>query len=653
MASMGVLAARKKVTGIDEILAGITDDKERARTERMIRAWNEHREISHRTFGLIIENTEKRHPGILNGLFKGIELPGVDIVPEDYELPPNFARLLTDDHAIACARHYLGAPNDWGTLEDERILFRNGRGLTGYELFPFQVGRLAKDSDRLDALKGAFVRLVGPYVGFRSKTEELNAELNGVFDMIPRAERGPAHVLYDRLLLSFLSRIPFVHLRDSVTIDINYFRNDELGIHYVPDIVGDLYTLGVLVSAIEITFDKGGLHVEQLRSPFSREVEEVKLGLPGQEGIGYSYDNCEFETGQYHTYRLSWERRRPFMIGVQAQLESVVSVVAARNARKHPEFVTARAISIEDAGVAALQAQRTADEASARALEEATRRAADAEAHAEEETRLRGEAEDLARQLQVQVRAIEHEMRGTGGVDLRRRLEEITDALRQAGAYIQGQEDTGEQERAFTEVMLALSNSFVVDDRVQYWQDIIYSLTGVSEGRLAERREEIDLAELVESYATRMHEILRRKAYVDNDGEIPDDLRGLPVYEPTQEELYISGERRGIRIVLDNIFRNSIDAGKGNANRVHFRVSSEREADQEYSVVTIQEEDGRGMDAETVRGFEQGTLQIGHASNRRMGHIIVKMYMDSHDGFVKVQSELGVGTTTQLYFPKI
>ncbi len=353
--------------------------KDRARRERMMRAWNEKREISHRTFGLIIEDTVRRHPRILDGpdgLFKGIVLPEVSLVPDDYHLPSDVGRLLHCRYAIDCARHYLGTPHGWGTLEDERTLFRNGIRLTGYPLFPFEVGRLAKDSKRMSAVAANFAKVTGPYTGFVLTSESINAHLNGVFDMIPRRE-GSA--FYDFLVRPVANLLPFTDAGTHVVIDIHYFKDDASGIHYVPDIVGDLYTLGVLVSALELTFGREDIRVRQLRSPFSREVEAVKLLLPEREGVAYSYDGCEFETGQFHTYRLEWKGKTPFTVFVESGLGKLTARVERYNLRHHPEFVEGRTTSLLEAGEAAQRAEATADEATARALSEMRKRAEEAE----------------------------------------------------------------------------------------------------------------------------------------------------------------------------------------------------------------------------------------------------------------------------------
>lgn len=319
-------------------------------------------EIAHRTFGTIIKYTALKHPGALNRLFDGLVLPRHRIEHPDFVLPPALDEIVTEEHARDCVSHYLGTRDGWGTLEDERILFRNGISATGDPLFPFEVGRYGKSATEFDAIRSVFLILgVTPYFGFALAAEKINARLNGVFDMLPQAGKWSA----------YRSLLPFIGGQKSIIIDIDYFEE------YTPNIVGDLYTLGVLVAGIEAV-GREDVRVEQLVSPFEREVELVKQGLP-DKGVKYDLSECEFQPGgKLHRYKLRW-RYRPLPRTVRWQI-----ALEAYNRERHSKALEKRSMAYADAAEVVVATEERADASHRRALEEATKRAEDAEAHAGE-----------------------------------------------------------------------------------------------------------------------------------------------------------------------------------------------------------------------------------------------------------------------------
>src|SRR3989338_7008485 len=330
-------------------------------------------EISNQTFGAIIKYVAVSNPNLLNVIFEGIQLPdyAVEAVKNrGFEIPNRISMHIENEHARDCIAYYVGSPNGWGSLEDERRIFHNLINHRNDALTPFEVGFNSKSA--FSTIKLMFLLASShPNTAFRKGAPAVNRRMNGVFDL--RHIEGS---------------------KNYSVLEIEYFPQIK------PHINGDLYTLGVLVAGID-SLEREGIKVTQLISPFDESTEQVKLGL-NQRGIEFSLEDCRFEPGtQVHTYRFDWkEESRSFW----KRLELVF-----RELDERKKFSRLGVQEYETAAETIAQQQDSLEYVERKAYEETVARlkaeTEAAEARAEKE-RIRADAEEAKRGLDAQTSTV-------------------------------------------------------------------------------------------------------------------------------------------------------------------------------------------------------------------------------------------------------
>ncbi len=255
-------------------------------------------EISHRTFGAILGWLAWEKPRLLNQVFHGIDIPPSRL--HDSPLPKTLEGFVTNSQAIKLVGHYMGSPEGWGLIEDERTILRNLQALTGNPLAPFLVGRNAKTAGEYNVQRALLGGLFGgrPDIAFEVGAEKMSASLNSVFDTRCLSKAGWAKRLLGE--------------RGFAEFELEYKEG------FLPDIVGDLYSMGTMVATIEWAM-RENVRLIQHVSPFSEKEEGVKDGLNGI-GVGYDRSSCEYDDGgRYHKFRIEWDPPKFSLMGSAAR----------------------------------------------------------------------------------------------------------------------------------------------------------------------------------------------------------------------------------------------------------------------------------------------------------------------------------------------
>lgn len=100
-----------------------------------------------------------------------------------------------------------------------------------------------------------------------------------------------------------------------------------------------------------------------------------------------------------------------------------------------------------------------------------------------------------------------------------------------------------------------------------------------------------------------------------------------------------------LRRVLDNLIANARDA-VGNGGRITLRAQVEA-----GELVIRVEDDGCGMSPDVAARMFEPFFTHGKANGTGFGTIIVSSIVEAHGGTVRVDSELGVGTTVSIALP--
>jgi PAS domain S-box-containing protein len=167
----------------------------------------------------------------------------------------------------------------------------------------------------------------------------------------------------------------------------------------------------------------------------------------------------------------------------------------------------------------------------------------------------------------------------------------------------------------------------------------ILDVTAIEEGKLELREDRVEMGPLVEEIF-KMVGPRARAGKVAISHEIADSVRAL------------QGDERRFKQILLNLLTNGIkftpEAGK---------VALKCHLDGEGQMVFVVTDNGIGMNKAGIRIALEPFGQVDEALDRKyegtgLGLPLTKQLVESHEGYLEVDSELGVGTTVTVVFPK-
>jgi PAS domain S-box-containing protein len=154
--------------------------------------------------------------------------------------------------------------------------------------------------------------------------------------------------------------------------------------------------------------------------------------------------------------------------------------------------------------------------------------------------------------------------------------------------------------------------------------------------RDARQREELNLSDTIERALTMYEDICRDKSI-----KIERHLGVIPPLHANKEQVLQA---------LENLISNAIDA-MPQGGTLAVGTDREQAGDQAYLTVKIRDT-GQGIPAENIdRIFEPFFTTKLLMKGTGLGLSITKKVVEDHGGFIRVDSEVGAGTTFGLYFP--
>jgi signal transduction histidine kinase/putative methionine-R-sulfoxide reductase with GAF domain len=125
-------------------------------------------------------------------------------------------------------------------------------------------------------------------------------------------------------------------------------------------------------------------------------------------------------------------------------------------------------------------------------------------------------------------------------------------------------------------------------------------------------------------------------------------LRDVKIIPEISARTQIRGNQALLRVALFNIAKNAVDAMRG-VGKLVVRVATDQDG---YSVLTV-EDNGPGMNPETMEHCFDPFYSGSTARGRGLGLAAVKAVVDLHAADIYVSSEIGMGTTFSIKFPRI
>lgn len=155
---------------------------------------------------------------------------------------------------------------------------------------------------------------------------------------------------------------------------------------------------------------------------------------------------------------------------------------------------------------------------------------------------------------------------------------------------------------------------------------------------------------------TKDHKIVTQKVKLDGIlEELKGDLSAKAKDRNAELEFQVDGnlgevdiDRRAIYRTLLNLVKNSLEAC--NKDQSHVRIQA-RSLDEKYYELSI-EDNGMGMNAEAKAKIFQAFFSTKGDAGTGLGLLIIDQTIKKHKGEIRVESELGKGTTFTLKLPK-
>lgn len=198
-----------------------------------------------------------------------------------------------------------------------------------------------------------------------------------------------------------------------------------------------------------------------------------------------------------------------------------------------------------------------------------------------------------------------------------------------AGGY------AGELPPTAVEYVAAITDSV---SRLSALIDNVLDLTQSETGSLLLAEDEVDLRALCQEAGDNHHEAAQRK--------------GIELVVEAERTLgSMTGDRRRLRQALDNILKNAIAyTDEGGRVLIHGGGTKRR------AEITVSD-NGRGIDpADQARVFDRFHRTVARGGDDDallgLGLALARQFVEAHGGTVKLESELGVGTTVTFILPR-
>ena len=144
----------------------------------------------------------------------------------------------------------------------------------------------------------------------------------------------------------------------------------------------------------------------------------------------------------------------------------------------------------------------------------------------------------------------------------------------------------------------------------------------------------IELAPALESVATIVRQSLPTNVHL--------------IVDQCPESVVAATSHGDLLLLIWSLANNSVIAIRSDQGTI--RITTSVTQDQEYAVVTVKD-DGCGMDPEMLTNCQEAFAGVD-MSKLGIGLTAVSETLYSHRGKAEVTSEVGVGTTIQLFFPQ-
>jgi signal transduction histidine kinase len=165
----------------------------------------------------------------------------------------------------------------------------------------------------------------------------------------------------------------------------------------------------------------------------------------------------------------------------------------------------------------------------------------------------------------------------------------------------------------------------------------LLDLSKIESGLINQDREELDIIELIRNQA----EFYRDKAV----------SKGIDIdVQVTRKEIFMMGNRTNIEELVSNLISNAIRYSP-DGGRIVVRADENKDR-----VKIVVSDTGLGIPEDEIahifdRFFRVKNEKTRHINGTGLGLAIVKSIVEAHHGSIKVESELGKGTSFSVYFP--
>jgi signal transduction histidine kinase len=190
------------------------------------------------------------------------------------------------------------------------------------------------------------------------------------------------------------------------------------------------------------------------------------------------------------------------------------------------------------------------------------------------------------------------------------------------------------------------------NEQMTYIVNNLLTLARADTGQLVLQRQEVDLSDLALASVERLLSFAQQSHVALSTGELP--------------ELLVSGDPQYLSRMLMNLIENGIKYTSGIGTRVHVELACEQER---WAVLRVQD-DGPGIAEEHLPYLFERFYRLDKARGRRseqtgaasggqepggtgLGLAIVQWIVQAHGGQIRVESQLGSGSTFEVRLPRL